>query len=100
SHTKDFRALEQSALQTKKIIKQLKKIIDQLPENSRTDVNSNDYLFGRGTMDMKMGLALHMHIMEIASTENWPINLLLVTVPDEEVASDGMRAVVKNLVKL
>src|SRR5699024_12722663 len=47
-----------------------------------------------------MGLALHMHIMEIASTENWPINLLLVTVPDEEVASDGMRAVVKDLVKL
>src|SRR5699024_12098067 len=47
-----------------------------------------------------MGLALHMHIMEIASTENCPINLLLVTVPDEEVASGGMRAVVKDLVKL
>lgn len=99
-HTKDFGALEKYALQPKELIKQFKKITDQLPENARADVNSNDYLFGRGTMDMKMGLALHMHIMEIASTENWPINLLLVTVPDEEVASDGMRAVVKNLVKL
>src|SRR5699024_1997563 len=93
-------ALVKYALQPKKLLIQLIKIIDQLPENSRTDVNFNDYLLGRGTMDMKMGLSLHMNIMEISSTEICLINLLLVTVPYEEVESDGMRAVVKYLVKL
>ena len=56
------------------------------------DLKSGDYLFGRGTMDMKMGLALHLHLLEIASSEKWPINLMLLTVPDEEVNSAGMRA--------
>ena len=49
---------------------------------------------------MKMGLALHMSIIEKASIEQWPINLLLLTVPDEEVNSAGMRAAVKELVTL
>lgn len=49
---------------------------------------------------MKMGLALHMAIIEKASSEQWPINLLLLTVPDEEVNSAGMRAAVKELVTL
>ncbi len=46
-------------------------------------------------MDMKMGLALHMHLIENAAAEDWPINLLLMTVPDEEVDSAGMRAAVE-----
>lgn len=71
-----------------------------LPQEARDDLESGEYLFGRGTMDMKMGLALHMQLLEKASTENWPINLLLLTVPDEEVNSAGMRAAVPVLVKL
>src|SRR5699024_2382292 len=52
-------------------------------------------------MDMKMGLVLHMYLLETASHEDWPINLLLITIPDEEeVGSAGMRAAVKDMVKL
>ncbi|WP_399629592.1 M20/M25/M40 family metallo-hydrolase [Sporosarcina sp. SG10008] len=71
-----------------------------LPEDACIDLETGNYLFGRGTMDMKMGLALHMQLIEKASVEKWPINLLLATVPDEEVNSAGMRAVVKELVRI
>ena len=71
-----------------------------LPEDARIDLETGNYLFGRGTMDMKMGLALHMQLIEKASVEKWPINLLLTTVPDEEVNSAGMRAAVTELVRI
>ena len=47
-----------------------------------------------------MGLALHMQLIEKASVEKWPINLILTTVPDEEVNSAGMRAAVIELVRI
>ncbi|MGE7664618.1 M20/M25/M40 family metallo-hydrolase [Ureibacillus composti] len=68
-----------------------------LNETARKDLQSGDYLFGRGVMDMKMGLSLHMQLLERAIEEEWPINLLLLTVPDEEVNSAGMRQAVKHL---
>src|SRR5699024_3219197 len=63
----------------------------------KEDIQYGDYLFGRGTMDMKMGLALHIHLLEQAIQERWPVNLLLLTVPDEEVDSTGMRTAVEKL---
>jgi arginine utilization protein RocB len=38
-----------------------------------------------------------MGLIEKATAENWPINLILLTVPDEEVNSSGMRAAVLKL---
>ncbi|XKH50611.1 M20/M25/M40 family metallo-hydrolase [Chryseomicrobium palamuruense] len=70
---------------------------DSLSEVAREDLESGDYLWGRGTMDMKAGLAIHMATVEKALLEEWPINLVLLTVPDEEVNSAGMRAAVKLL---
>lgn len=65
---------------------------------------SGEYLFGRGAMDMKAGLALHvaLHValLERASAERWPINVVLLAVPDEEVNSAGMRAAVERLQEL
>src|SRR5699024_1336129 len=63
------------------------------------DIDSGNYLFGRGIMDMKMGLALHMRLLEKATIEAWPINLMLVTVPDEEVNSAGMRTAVPSILQ-
>ncbi|RYG73189.1 M20/M25/M40 family metallo-hydrolase [Lentibacillus lipolyticus] len=99
-HTREFGMLKDLAFQPQKLTEKFKEIVEELPEDARNDVMSNEYLFGRGTMDMKMGLVLHLHLIETASIEDWPINLLLVTVPDEEVNSAGMRAVVRNMVKL
>src|SRR5699024_3800100 len=63
------------------------------------DIDSGNYLFGRGIMDMKMGLALHMRSLEKATIEAWTINLILVTVPDEEVNSAGMRTAVPSILQ-
>ncbi|MBE1555263.1 M20/M25/M40 family metallo-hydrolase [Sporosarcina limicola] len=98
--TEEYGVLEPLAFHPEELTKKLLEHKEDLPEAARIDLESGNYLFGRGTMDMKMGLALHMQLIEKASIENWPINLLLTTVPDEEVNSAGMRAAVTELVRL
>ncbi|RKJ37933.1 M20/M25/M40 family metallo-hydrolase, partial [Butyricicoccus sp. 1XD8-22] len=98
--TEEYGDLEELAFHPELLTKELMKRKDNLKEDARIDLESGEYLFGRGTMDMKMGLALHMSLIETAISEDWPINLLLVTVPDEEVNSAGMREAVKALVSL
>jgi arginine utilization protein RocB len=96
--TEEYGDLEELAYQPENLTEVLAERIGEIPENVKKDLLSGDYLFGRGTMDMKMGLAMHMGLLEKAALENWPINLLLLTVPDEEVNSAGMRAAVDQLV--
>lgn len=98
--TEEYGELEPLAFHPEELTKKLLEHKEDLPESARIDVESGKYLFGRGTMDMKMGLALHMQLIEKASVEQWPINLILTTVPDEEVNSAGMRAAVTELVRL
>ena len=64
-----------------------------LPEDVRSDLESGDYIFGRGVSDMKTGLALAMCLFEdyAASSEELDFNVLLLAVPDEEGDSAGMR---------
>ena len=64
-----------------------------LPEDARRDLDSGNYLFGRGVMDMKGGLALHMCFVRHMSEQrdNLGVNLLFLSVPDEEANSTGMR---------
>ncbi|WKA54570.1 M20/M25/M40 family metallo-hydrolase [Planococcus shixiaomingii] len=98
--TEEYGDLEPLSCRPEELTQKLHERKDELPEEARLDLESGKYLFGRGTMDMKMGLALHMALIEKASNEQWPINLVLLTVPDEEVNSSGMRAAVSELVKL
>ncbi|WP_042470372.1 M20/M25/M40 family metallo-hydrolase [Bacillus ndiopicus] len=101
-HTEEYGELEPLAFFPEQLTKKLMepKYFKDLPESAQIDLKSGKYLFGRGTMDMKMGLALHMQLIEKASNEEWPINLILTAVPDEEVNSAGMRTAVVELVKL
>ncbi|WP_372663530.1 M20/M25/M40 family metallo-hydrolase [Cohnella sp.] len=71
-----------------------------LPERVRLDAGSGEWLFGRGVMDMKCGLALHMSMIERACCGEFDGNVLFVTVPDEEVNSTGMRAAVPALLDI
>ncbi len=70
-----------------------------LPEEAERDLASGDYIFGRGTMDMKFGLALDVEILyQIENKlDNFPGNILLLSVPDEENNSAGMLAAVETL---
>ncbi|WP_425489482.1 M20/M25/M40 family metallo-hydrolase [Cohnella thailandensis] len=70
---------------------------EALPDDVRADVESGNWLFGRGVMDMKCGLAVHMSMLERAADGEFDGNVLLLAVPDEEVNSVGMRAAVPVL---
>lgn len=62
------------------------------------DFASGDFLPGRGIFDMKSGLAVGLAILEAWSRlPEIPANLLFIAVPDEEVASHGMKSVVQQL---
>ena len=66
-----------------------------LPKSSDAwqDWESGNWLFGRGVMDMKFGLAMYMaYIRHMAGCrEQLNVNLLFLAVPDEEGDSAGMR---------
>ncbi len=69
---------------------------------AKEDLLSGDYIFGRGTMDMKYGIALDVEIMhQIESKlDDFPGNILLLSVPDEENNSAGMLAAVEMLSRI
>lgn len=98
--TEEYGDLEPLACKPVELTEAMHSVKDELDDAAKEDLESGDYLFGRGTMDMKAGLALHMGLIEKASTEQWPINLLLMSVADEEVNSAGMRYGVNELLEL
>jgi arginine utilization protein RocB len=94
--TFDFGKYEDYALQPKK----LKSIFRDLNFNEEIlqDLNSNDWCFGRGTCDMKAGGAIQMSLLEYYSQlDNFKGNILLLSVPDEETYSSGMRSSIELL---
>ena len=64
-----------------------------LPPQAKADLNSGDFLFGRGIMDMKMGLALEMDMIRSFSenTSLFDVNIAMLAVGDEENNNGGMR---------
>jgi len=64
------------------------------------DLTTEDYLFGRGLLDMKGGLAAGLAVLERYAAlplDDRPGHLLLVATPDEEGRSSGARAVAHDL---
>lgn len=74
----------------------------RLPDDAETDLKSGDYLFGRGVMDMKFGIAADLEALAQNESQLDTLcgNLLLVSVPDEEASSRGMLAAVNQLLSL
>ncbi|WP_442595768.1 M20/M25/M40 family metallo-hydrolase [Neobacillus sp. D3-1R] len=99
-NVEDYGDLKHLAFNPIELTKALHDRTSELPVEARNDLLTNNWLFGRGTMDMKCGLVQHMSLLEKASTENWKINLLLLTVPDEEVNSVGMREAIPKLLDI
>ncbi|NLL36789.1 MAG: M20/M25/M40 family metallo-hydrolase [Fretibacterium sp.] len=73
-----------------------------IPEDARRDLDSGNYLFGRGVMDMKTGIALNMCLLEdyAVCADDLEFNVMLLLVPDEEGDSAGMRAAIPLLAEL
>ncbi|WP_280768867.1 M20/M25/M40 family metallo-hydrolase [Salipaludibacillus daqingensis] len=98
--TEEYGHLTPFAFDPHALTTMLAEVKETLPKVARDDLDSGEYLFGRGVMDMKMGLVLHMHLIEQAIREEWKVNLLLLTVPDEEVNSVGMRTMLPHLLTI
>lgn len=96
-NTEEYGDFELLATEPEELTKVFANRLNEFTDEVQKDLLSGEYLFGRGTMDMKMGLAMHMSLVEKATVEEWPINLLLLTVPDEEVNSAGMRSAISTL---
>ena len=71
----------------------------RLPREAQEDLDSGNYLFGRGVCDMKWGIAADVELLHDfdAHPGELSCNLLLVSVPDEERNSCGMIGAVSRL---
>ncbi len=96
----DYGNLKEYANQPLKLTEKFKQI--ELPPAVKADLDSGDYLFGRGLFDMKAGDAIIMSIMEMISEDiqNFEGNLIFAAVCDEEGNSAGMLNCVGEFVKL
>jgi Arginine degradation protein (predicted deacylase) len=98
----DFGMLKEYANKPYALTEKFKGIRSQLSAECRRDLDSGDYLFGRGIFDMKTGDAVLMALLEYitADIKNFSGNLMFVAVCDEEGGSAGMLSAVTELRKL
>ncbi len=73
-----------------------------MPGDARHDLESGEWLFGRGVADMKSGLAAGVDLLmeEARNPQGLDANLLLLAVPDEENNSAGMLAASAELARI
>lgn len=93
----DFKLLKDYAFNPDALEEKLWEIKDTFDAEAKADLESGDWLFGRGVCDMKGGGAIQMALLsEYASEEhakgNFWGNVIVLGVPDEENLSAGMRS--------
>ncbi|SHF58720.1 M20/M25/M40 family metallo-hydrolase [Ornithinibacillus halophilus] len=86
----DYGTLMNLAFYPKELTDELMRNKGNLPDSVQSDLENGDWLFGRGVMDMKAGITLHLSALERAINGNFDGNILMLSVPDEEVNSMGM----------
>jgi len=97
----DFKTLKNYAFSPKELERELMSIKKDLSEEAREDLESGEYIFGRGTADMKAGAAIQLALLKrYAKLENLNGNILYLSVPDEENLSAGMRGALELLDQL
>ena len=101
--TRSYGALEPLACDPTALLPALRETLrresggDPLAER---DLETDDWVVGRGALDMKSGLACGIAVLERWAEAGRPGSLLLVATPDEEGTSAGMRAAIPQIVEL
>lgn len=97
---KEYKSLEDVACDPMALARRLE--ITDLPREVAEDLASGEWLFGRGTADMKTGVAIFIRLLEeVAQTpETFCGNLVLAIVCDEEADSQGMLSLARPLSEL
>lgn len=93
----DFNQLQSQACNPDDLMEALKHEV--LPPNIQEHLQSGDWLFGRGVLDMKSGVASHLYLLKYYSEhpEELEGNLVLVAECDEEDGSHGILSALKVL---
>lgn len=86
----DYGQLKDYAVRPYKLMEKLKEAT--LPLEVKSDLQSGDWLFGRGSVDMKSGLAAQLWTMQYFCEHRHELNgnLLLMTNPVEETTHGGI----------
>lgn len=92
----DYGSVKDYAFNIEKLPEKLKEI--NINSEASEDLNSGEWIFGRGAADMKGGLAIQLAYLEkYSEMKEREGNILFISVPDEESYSAGMRGAVKLL---
>lgn len=93
----DFNQLKEHACSPDELMEALKK--EELPTAAKEHLDSGDWLFGRGVLDMKSGVASHLYLLKYYSEhpEELDGNILLLAECDEEDSSHGVLSALKTL---
>jgi len=103
--TKDYGPLEPWALDPEALAERQDELLALVPE-LRADLEAypNDWMFGRGSIDMKSGVAANIAVMRLlaekARTAVLPISIVMLATPDEENESAGVLQAVRFLLRL
>ncbi len=105
--TADYGPFEHLALQPRllaEVPNQLAEIASVLREDLENPAFQNDWMLGRGVVDMKSGVAVNIAIMrqcaELARQGHLPLSIVLLATVDEENESAGVLQAVRFLLKL
>ncbi len=89
--TKDYQTLQPLALKPYEVTEAFKQGKMELPPHVKADLDTGDWLFGRGVADMKGGGAMYMSLFEeYSKNPDFNGNIVLLSLPDEESYSAGM----------
>ncbi|WP_090397034.1 M20/M25/M40 family metallo-hydrolase [Natribacillus halophilus] len=93
----DFNQLHDYAFMPDEWMEHLQK--EDIPTSVSEQLQSGDWLFGRGALDMKSGLASHLYLLKYyaAHPEELEGNLVFVAECDEEDGSHGILSALKTL---
>jgi arginine utilization protein RocB len=92
----DFNQLKEQACFPEELMESLKS--EELPSSAKEHLHSGDWLFGRGVLDMKSGVASHLYLLNYYSEhpEELDGNLVFLAECDEEDSSHGVLSALKT----
>ncbi|MBO5995261.1 MAG: M20/M25/M40 family metallo-hydrolase, partial [Firmicutes bacterium] len=97
----DFKLLKDYAFSPDELGEKLMEVKDSLPTDAQADLESGNWLFGRGGCDMKAGGSIQWSLLKrYSELDDFEGNVIVVAVPDEENMSAGMRGAVRLLAEL
>ncbi|HWO78350.1 MAG TPA: M20/M25/M40 family metallo-hydrolase [Bacillus sp. (in: firmicutes)] len=99
-HTYDYGSIQSIAHQPDALLRYFQQ--EHVSEEIKKEANSGEWMFGRGTLDMQSGIAVHLANLLYYSehTDELAGNLLFIFNVDEEAEHTGIKAAVGELYRL